>query len=144
MDFERLLLTKNCEFYRFSRDYDDVAYLLIIDTFSKATVSFGKQFFDDDFEPRENQIIVKVFGIKDKGISETDREELNSFVESLLSFKPSIDYVVEFEEVSKELEFDYPSKDGFIELIEKIDKLIDAKYQVKVKNVDSFNNLLQN
>lgn len=141
MNFERLLLTKNSEFYRFSRDYVDIAYLLIFDSFSKANSSFGEQFFDSDFEPRDNHIIVKVGLLRN--LNENEKNEINSFVDGLLSFKPSVDYVIDFFKVPEELEFDYPTDEGFVELIEKINKMFDLNREIVVHNIDSFNNILQ-
>lgn len=142
MEFERLLLTKNSEFYRFSQNYGDVAYVLILDSFSKAPSNFGEQFFEEGFEPRENFLIVKIALLRE--IDGKEKNELTSFVESLLSFKPSIDYVIDFFEISEELEFDYPKENGFIELVEKINSTFNLNHEIKVNNIDSFNNIVQN
>lgn len=53
MDFKRLILTSNNEFYRFSKNYNDLAYVLLTDNFKKAPNSFGKNLYDD-FMSSEN------------------------------------------------------------------------------------------
>lgn len=139
MNFERLILTKDYEFYRFSQDYSDVAYLLLTDNFKKAPISFGESFFDDDFSPNDNWITVQC--ATRKALDEHDQQEILSFVEGLLSFKPSIDYIVDFFYLSNDLEFNYPSEAGFVELTEKVNLIFNSAIKIHVGS--SFNNLIQ-
>lgn len=44
MDFERLVLTNKGEFFRFSMNYDVIAYLLLEDTCSKADKNLENYF----------------------------------------------------------------------------------------------------
>ncbi|EOT25877.1 hypothetical protein [Enterococcus saccharolyticus] len=94
MYFERLLLTNKYEIYRFSREIEVITYLVFEDTFSKAGQAFGDAIYDQDFEANNNQIVVRCATLAD--FTEKDREEILSFCESMLSFKPSIDYCVDF------------------------------------------------
>ena len=139
MKFERLILTKDYEFYRFSQDYSDVAYLLLTDNFKKASSNFGEAFFDDDFSPNDNWITVQCATRKD--LDEPEQQEILSFVEGLLSFKPSIDYLVDFFYLSTDLEFNYPSEAGFVELTEKINLIFNSAIKIHVGS--SFNNIIQ-
>lgn len=139
MDFERLFITKKSEFFRFSEKGNDMGYLLLYDTFSKAPDRFGEQFFEDDFEPNENHIVVQYAHRSD--LTDIHREAALSFVEGLLSFKPNIDYVVDFFYAEQDLEFDYPTNRGFVELIEKINRLFNTN--IVINDFQSFNNILQ-
>lgn len=116
-----------------------MGYLLLFDTFSKAPDAFGEQFFEDDFEANENHIIVQYACRSD--LTDMHREFVLSFVESLLSFKPSIDYVVDFFYIKQDLEFDYPTNKGFAELVEKINMLFNTN--IIINDFQSFNNILQ-
>ena len=53
MDFKRLILTSKNEFYRFSKNYNDLAYVLLTDNLKKTPNSFGKNLYDD-FMSSEN------------------------------------------------------------------------------------------
>ena len=139
MNFERLILTKDYEFYRFSQDYSDVAYLLLTDNFKKASSNFGEAFFDYDFSPNDNWITVQC--ATRKNLDEPEQQEILSFVEGLLSFKPSIDYLVDFFYLSNDLEFNYPSEAGFVELTEKINLIFNSAIKIHVGS--SFNNIIQ-
>lgn len=139
MRFERLFLTKSSEFYHFTIDYDTIAYLLILDTFSKAPKSFGDQFYDEEFEPNDNWIIVKCAVLKE--LTEEERAYVLSFLESLLGFKASIDYVVDFFPITKEIEFDYPKDQGFFDLIQQVNQMFDTG--ITIKEPSSFNHLIQ-
>ncbi|KMT60198.1 hypothetical protein X560_1124 [Listeria fleischmannii 1991] len=116
-----------------------MGYLLLFDTFSKASDKFGTPFFEDDFEPNENHIVIQYAYRSD--LTDMDREFILSFVEGLLSFKPSIDYVVDFFYVEQDLEFDYPTNSGFVELVEKINRLFNRN--IMINDFQSFNNILQ-
>ena len=59
MDFKRLILTSKNEFYRFSKNYNDLAYVLLTDNFKKAPNSFGKNLYDD-FMSSENWMLFSV------------------------------------------------------------------------------------
>ncbi|MBP1042444.1 hypothetical protein I6N95_15605 [Vagococcus sp. BWB3-3] len=98
------------------------------------------EIFDDEFEPNDNHIRV-IFGLL-RDITEEERAFLLSFMESLLSFKPSIDYRVEYVEVANELEFDYPEEKGFVQLVNQVNSLFDVTIQIT--DYSSFNNLIQN
>ena len=60
MDFKRLILTSKNEFYRFSKNYNDLAQVLLTGNFKKAPKSFGKDLYDDDFMSSENWILFSV------------------------------------------------------------------------------------
>ncbi|MBC1339623.1 hypothetical protein [Listeria innocua] len=139
MEFERLFLTPKYEFYRFSLNYDDVAYLLITDNFNPAPPEFGTPFFDNTFEPNENQISVQC-GVLRK-LSENEDNYLQSFIEGLLGFKPSIDYSIDYFKIKRELEFDYPTEKGFKELLAQINTLFSSN--VIINDFSSFNNIIQ-
>ncbi|MBC6308928.1 hypothetical protein HCJ66_05115 [Listeria sp. FSL L7-1582] len=139
MDFERLLLTDRIELFKFSIDFNDVAYLLLIDTFSKAPKSFGEKILEDDFIPNNNHIIVKCGTRRELSLGE--REYILSFVESLLSLKPSIDYLVDFFYVDADLEAEYPENDGVFDLVDKINDLF--KTNIVIKNASSINHIMQ-
>jgi|GEM_PF-3292514 hypothetical protein len=141
MDFERLFLTSNSEFYRFSLDYEDVAYLLFFDTFSKADKDFGKRFCDEDYETRQNYILVKV-GLR-RELEDEEREQILSFVEGMLGFKPDVDYFVDFIEVAKDIEFDYPTDSGFFELVAKVNDIFGLDNSVEISDALSFNHIIQ-
>lgn len=131
MNFERLILTKDYEFYRFSQDYSDVAYLLLTDNFKKAPNNFGETFFDDDFSPNNNNWITVQCATR-KDLDEHERQEILSFVEGLLSFKPSIDYMMDFFYLSNDLEFNYLSAAGFVELTERINLIFNSAIKIQV------------
>lgn len=116
-----------------------MGYLLLFDTFSKASDKFGTLFLEDNFEPNENHIVVQYAYRSD--LTDMDREFILSFVEGLLSFKPSIDYVVDFFYVEQDLEFDHPTNRGFVELVEKINRLFNRN--IMINDFQSFNNILQ-
>jgi hypothetical protein len=139
LDFERLFITKESEFFRFSEEGNDMGYLLLFDTFSKASDKFGTLFLEDNFEPNENHIVVQYAYRSD--LTDMDREFILSFVEGLLSFKLSIDYVVDFFYVEQDLEFDHPTNRGFVELVEKINRLFNRN--IMINDFQSFNNILQ-
>lgn len=139
MNFERLILTKGYEFYRFSQNYNELAYLLLTDNFKKAPNNFGEAFFDDDFNPSDNWI--KVQCATRKALDEHERQEILSFVDGLLNFKPSIDYMVDFFDLAKDLEFNYPTEVGFVELTEKINIIFNS--DIKIQFGSSFNNIIQ-
>lgn len=109
------------------------------DNFKKAPNNFGEAFFDDDFSPNDNWITVQCATRKD--LDEHDRQEILSFAEGLLSFKPSIDYMVDFFYVTEDFEFNYPSEAGFVELTEKINLLFNSAIKIHVGS--SFNNIIQ-
>lgn len=139
MDFERLVLTKKEEFFRFSMNFEVIAYLLLEDTFSKTDKKFGELFFEDDFIPEENHILVKIGTMKT--LENNEREFLLSFADGLLRFKPSVDYVVDFFDIKEEIFFDYPKDKGFFELIQKINSNFNSN--ISIANVQSFNDLIQ-
>ncbi|MBC1458818.1 hypothetical protein [Listeria newyorkensis] len=139
MDFERLLLTDSSELFKFSIEFDDVAYLLLIDTFSKAPKSFGEKILDDDFIPNSNHIVAKC-GMR-RELSTEERESILSFAESMLSFKPSIDYTIDFFYVDKELESGYPEGQGVIDLVDVVNTVF--KTEIVIKNPSSINNIIQ-
>ncbi|EUJ25198.1 hypothetical protein [Listeria cornellensis] len=139
MDFERLLLTDSSELFKFSIDFEDVAYLLLIDTFSKAPKGFGEKIMDDDFVPNSNHIIVKC-GLR-RELSAEERDFILSFAESILSFKPSIDYMIDFFYVDTELESDYPEEQGVLDLVDVVNKVF--KSDIVIKNASSMNNIMQ-
>uniref|UniRef100_UPI00403F9A1B hypothetical protein n=1 Tax=Candidatus Enterococcus willemsii TaxID=1857215 RepID=UPI00403F9A1B len=142
MQFDRLILTKEVEFYQFSyreRPYEIVAYLLLQDAFKPASKEFGWQFYDYDFEPNDNQIFVKIGTLHE--LSDVEREYLLSFTDGLLRFKPSINYVVDFFKMDFDIECDYPKDEGFLEFVDKINSIF--KTTIALTNVQSINNLVQ-
>ncbi len=139
MYFERLLLTNKYEIYRFSREIEVITYLVFEDTFSKAGQAFGDAIYEQDFEANDNQIVVRCATLAD--FTEKDREEILSFCESMLSFKPSIDYCVDFFPIEHEITFNYPYDAGFAEMIAQFNKLFGMT--MTVENYGSFNNLIQ-
>ncbi|AQY51793.1 hypothetical protein PWEIH_00885 [Listeria weihenstephanensis FSL R9-0317] len=139
MDFERFLLTDTSEFFKFSIEFEDIAYLLLVDTFAKAEKSFGERIFEDDFVPNDNHILVKC-GIR-RELTIKEREYILSFVEGLLSFKPSIDYLVDFFDVDVDLESGYPEGDGIIDLVERINELFESN--IVIKDASTINNIIQ-
>lgn len=74
-------------------------------------------------------------------LESNEREFLLSFVDGLLRFKPSINYVVDFFEIKEEIFFGYPKDKGFFELIQKINSNFNSN--ISITNVQSFNNLTQ-
>lgn len=139
MKFDRLILTTKHEVYRFNRNDNTIAYLLLEDAFSQADESFGRLFLDNEFIPRENQILVKVASTRE--LETEERDFLLSFIDGMLSFKPSIDYVVDFFELAEEIVFDYPIDRGFLDLIEKINLAFNST--ITIKHIETFNYLIQ-
>lgn len=139
MDFQRLLLTKDCELFRFSAGIESIAYLLFVDTFSPAPKSFGEAFFDVDFIPNDNRILVQCAILRK--LTTLEREEILSFAEKLLSLKPSIDYMVDFFHAEADLESDYPEGDGVFDLVNKANELFKAN--IVMKDTSSINNIVQ-
>ncbi|KRK73105.1 hypothetical protein FD30_GL000852 [Levilactobacillus namurensis DSM 19117] len=139
MKFSRYFITEQNEFYIFTKGLEDVVYLLITDTFSKADKSFGLKFFDTDFEPNDNHIKVQAATFRDL----TDEEDafINNFVEGLFSFKPSIDIFIDYLRIEDELSFDYPTDSGFEDMVKKINLIF--KSSVIMKEPRTMNNLIQ-
>ncbi|MBC1911461.1 hypothetical protein HCJ70_02835 [Listeria booriae] len=119
MDFQRLLLTKDCELFRFSAGLESIAYLLFI--------------------PNDNHILVQCAILRE--LTTLEREEILSFAEKLLSSKPSIDYMVDFFHAEADLESDYPEGDGVFDLVNKTNELF--KSNIVIKDTSSINNLIQ-
>ncbi|MBC2174655.1 hypothetical protein [Listeria booriae] len=139
MGFQRLLLTKDCELFRFSAGIESIAYLLFVDTFSPAPKSFGEAMFENDFIPNDNHILVQCAILRE--LTTLEREEILSFAEKLLSSKPSIDYMVDFFYAEADLESDYPEGDGVFDLVNKTNELF--KSNIVIKDTSSINNLIQ-
>lgn len=139
MEFQRWLLTEKYEIYNFTHGIDSIAYLLFEDTFEKANKEFGEKIFDNDFEANSNQIIIKCATLA--GFTEENRQEILSFCDKIIGFKPSIDYLVDFSPIQKEVEFNYPYEDGFKEMIHQLNAIF--KINIVVNDLLSFNNLIQ-
>lgn len=139
MEFQRWLLTNKVEIYHFTKDTDSIAYLMFEGTFSKARQEFGDSIFDDDFEPKNNHFIIKCATLK--GFTDVDRKEILSFCDKILGFKPSIDYLVDFFSIEKEIEFSYPQDFGFKEMINQFNKTF--QINIVLSDYQSFNTLVQ-
>ncbi|WP_051912736.1 hypothetical protein [Carnobacterium funditum] len=140
MESERLFLIQKNECYRFNIDLEVIACLLLTDTFSEAPKEYSEAIMDNNPDPSENFIFVQV-GVT-RELSEQEREELLSFTDGLLIVKHDIDYFVDFFDINKEIQFNYPHDIGSSDLITKVNTIFET--DIEIKNVKSFNNLLQN
>lgn len=139
MNFERWLLTEQFEIYRFSENTETRAYLLFQDTFSQTDVTFGEEIFDFEFEPNDNWIKVDCATLVK--LSDKEKEQILSICESLLAYKTSIDYRVNFFEIAEDLTFDYPNLSGFKQMVGYFDDIF--KVCIKISDYLSFNNIMQ-
>lgn len=123
--FERLFLTNKYEFFRFSKNYDDLAYMLLTHNF----------LLDEDINTYTVKIAIR------QQLSDDEEQYLLSFVNGLLTFKPNIEYVSDFLSVKKDIEFDYPEDEGFVSLIKQVENVFDV--DIDIKNISTFNEHIQ-
>lgn len=139
MNFSRYFLTEKHEFYRFAEDSETIAYFLITDTKNRSPESYGKAIFDVYFEPSDNYFSVKV-GVLDD-LTEKQREWILSFAEGLFSYKYDIDYSVDFFELKRDFEVDYPSGSWLTEFIEMVNDQFGS--DIQIEDTKSFIHLIQ-
>ncbi|UTR15803.1 hypothetical protein MM221_04280 [Salipaludibacillus sp. LMS25] len=102
MNFERLFITESNEFYRVALDYKDLAYIMVTDTLKPTPREYLLSIMDEDGESAENFLNVKIAMCSE--LSQKERTKLRGFLEDLFSYKPDLDYSVEFFLLDEEMD----------------------------------------
>lgn len=136
VDFYRLYLSRDVEFYMISNEEDDLCYVLLNDLHRESQYSDFENIDKNFFEPAKNHISVTKIDVAD--IDDAVNNQIYHFIDGLLQYKPDCDYFVREREANCKLVFDFP--DDMESIIDFINENFDLKL---TKKSSHFNNLFQ-
>ncbi|WP_017470601.1 hypothetical protein [Amphibacillus jilinensis] len=138
MNFERLILTESNEFYRVSFDYKSLAYIMMVDTLKPTPKAYMQAVMNEDEEPADNFIDVRVGTCKK--LSEDERSKIRIFVDNLISYKPNLDYSIEFFDLKEDVYIGQATEQELHKFLSEINDAFNTSISFSFSTI---NNLIQ-
>ncbi|MEC0922739.1 hypothetical protein AAYR27_10920 [Bacillus safensis] len=134
MNFERLFLTEKNEFYRVALDFEDIAFIMVTDTLDQTPKEYLRSIMDEDGETAENFFEVKIAICRE--LVEEEKQKITGFIEDLLSYKPDIDYSIQFFSLDEELNISYSNEEELADFLTYINKMFDTNITFKFSSIN--------